>query len=297
MQFVLKPFKEEVKISRLANIHYFEFTPSYETAGDFHPFSELLYVESGSLKVISERYSGEVKEGELIVHGANQKHRLICSEKEATNVVIIGFECLGTSFERLSLRPIKLFLELKKMLAEIIKEARNVYLPPYDVPNLKNMKKRSSFSFGADQLIKGYLEIFLIKCLRAVEPEYHLDNKKTPVLEGDNVPQRVREIKQYLDDNFTQKINVDELSFLFRTNKTTLSKEFKFYFGKTVIDYVNELKIEYTKRALRENFGTLTKISQILNISSVHYLTALFKKHAGVSPTEYLSKIKRSLKI
>ena len=56
--------------------------------------------------------------------------------------------------------------ELQKMIAEIIKEARTVYLPPYDIPNLKDMKKRKKFAFGADQLIKNYLQIFLIKAVQ-----------------------------------------------------------------------------------------------------------------------------------
>ncbi|MBQ7879858.1 MAG: helix-turn-helix transcriptional regulator, partial [Clostridia bacterium] len=108
---------------------------------------------------------------------------------------------------------------------------------------------------------------------------------------------RAREVKKYLDDNYAQKINVDELCFLFGTNKTTLSREFKRLCGKTIVDYVNTLRIERTKRLLRENAYTLTQIAATLNMSSVHYLTALFKKYTGITPTEYVQKVKKTLNL
>ena len=44
----------------------------------------------------------------------------------------------------------ELTAELEKMLAEIIKEGRTVYLPPYNIPNVRDMKKRTEYDFGAD---------------------------------------------------------------------------------------------------------------------------------------------------
>ncbi|MBQ4268526.1 MAG: helix-turn-helix transcriptional regulator [Clostridia bacterium] len=301
MQFILKPFKEEITVERLANIHYFEFTPHYETSGDSHAFCELLYVDSGKIDIVSEHYTGELCERQMIVHGANQTHALQCGDGQAPSVVIIGFECKSAELEKLTYAPLSLSAELQKMLAEIIKEARTVYEPPYDVPNLKNMKKRKKFTFGADQLIKNYLQIFLIKCLR---DNRFSDGQPTPkprmAMKADGADAdetRAREVKKYLDVNYAQKINVDELCFLFGTNKTTLSREFKRLCGKTVVDYVNALRIEHTKRLLRENSYTLTQIAAALNISSVHYLTALFKKYTGITPTQYVQKIKKTLNL
>ena len=99
---------------------------------------------------------------------------------------------------------------------------------------------------------------------------------------------QIYEIKGYLDENFRQKIALSELCFLFNTNKTTLSVNFKQAFGKSIVEYLNDLRIAYTKSALQDGTQTLTQIAYSMNMSSVHYLTALFKKHVGMSPTEYL---------
>ncbi|MBQ7948710.1 MAG: helix-turn-helix transcriptional regulator [Clostridia bacterium] len=294
MEFVLKSFKIDLNITRLANIHYFEFTPNYHTVNDSHGFCELIYVDKGSIEIVSDCYTGGLRQNQMILHGANQNHSLSCNEKVAPNIIVIGFECQSEHLDVLTRSPLLLTDELQKMLAEIIKEARTVYLPPYDVPNLKNMKKRKNFAFGSDQLIKNYLQVFLIKCLRltaSAKPAYHAQ-KHLPAEHT-----QIYEIKRYIDENYRQKIAVEELCFLFNTNKTSLSASFKQAFGKTIIDYVNTLRIEYTKSLLREGSHTLTQIADLLNVSSVHYLTALFKKYVDMTPTEYLHTIRKTLNL
>ncbi len=289
MEFVLKNFKKEIIVSRLANIHYFEFTKNFHTKDDSHDFCELVYVDKGKIDITSQNYTGELTTGSLIVHNAGESHSLTCDEEIAPNIIIIGFECSSPEIDKLTHSPLLLTDELQKMIAEIIKEARTVYLPPYDIPNLKDMKKRKRFAFGADQLIKNYLQIFLIKAVRLAATIEDSGKEER----GGVGFARISEIKKYIDENFAEKIAVEELCFLFNTNKTTLSSEFKNAYGKTLIDYVNKLRVDYTKKLLAEGGYSLTKISEQLNLSSVHYLTALFKKHTGISPTEYLNEIKK----
>lgn len=293
MEFVLKNFKTEIKVNRLANVHYFEFTPNFHTTDDSHDFCELVYVDKGKVEISSEHYTGELRQGSMIIHNSNQRHSLTCREDVAPNIIIIGFECGATALDRLTYAPTPLTEELQKMLAEIIKEGRSVYEPPYDIPYIKDMKKRRRFTFGADQLIKNYLQIFIIKSLRLLDS---LAENKTQHESSPSHPSplpQIGEIKKYLDDNFKEKINIEELCFLFNTNKTTLSKEFKRLFGHTVIDYVNCRRIDYTKKLLREGSSSLTEIANALNMSSVHYLTALFKKQEKITPTEYMRSVKK----
>ena len=292
MEFILKPFKMDLKIKRLANIHYFEFTPNYHTINDSHSFCELVYVDKGSIEISSDNYTGVLYQNQMIVHGANQNHSLTCNERVAPNIIIIGFECKAEILNKLTYSPLLLTDELQKILAEIIKEARAVYLPPYDIPNLKNMKKRKEFVFGSDQLIKNYLQVFLIKCIRLIStPAFAEDRQKTFA----KVNPQIQEVKEYLDANFFQKITIEELCFLFNTNKTSLSSAFKKAFGRTIVDYLNNVRIAHTKSMLREGCYTLTQIADFMNMSSVHYLTALFKKITKMSPTEYIHTIKENL--
>lgn len=66
----------------------------------------------------------------------------------------------------LSVSPATLSHEEQRLLTNIVREGRAVFLPPYDVPNVKNMKKRRNCIFGADQMVKLLLEQLLIHLIR-----------------------------------------------------------------------------------------------------------------------------------
>ena len=219
MKFVLKKFDKALRVPRIANIHYFEFTSNYETSEDRHDFRELIYVDSGSIFVRGEGFSGTLSLGEMIIHRKNEVHSLRCPDGVAPNVVIIGFECDEKKLDRFAFAPVKLSESLTGMLSEIILEGRDVFLPPYDVPNLIDMKKRPDARYGADQLLQSGIENFLIKLIR--EAEFLCDTAEKQAYSP-----FVDSVVSYLERNYRESIYIDELAFLFNTNRTTLCKSF-----------------------------------------------------------------------
>ena len=310
MEFKLKPFKIQLTVSRIANIHYFEFTHNYNTKGDRHAFCELVYVDSGALHIRADNFCGALTENQMILHGANETHSLACPDDSAPNVIIIGFECECEALTPFSRRAVTLSEPLKRLLAEIIREGRAVFLPPYDKPNVTDMKKRENYSFGADQLIKLLLETFLIKLVREESevmpiPEevpggdallVREESAAAPIYEeapgGDAL---ARGIVEYVRRNFTEKISLGELAFLFGTNRTTLCKNFRAATGQPIVEYVNGLKIREAKKMMRTGGKTFTEIAELLRFDSIHYFTRVFKKAENMTPSEYIRTIKSKL--
>lgn len=290
MEYKLKRFLYEIKVTRIANIHYFEFTNKYYTSKGKHAFRELLYVDSGFITVDAENYSGIIKENQLIIHKTNESHSLSCPKDDASNVIIIGFECNSHELDAFSYNPVTLLETHKKLLTEIIKEGRNVFLPPYDVPQQKDMKKRKVYPFGADQLIKIKLENLFIELIRS---KNNFSNEEDTEIIDD----KIHEIHRYLTENFKEKINLSELCFLFGTNKTTLCNKFRSVYGETIISYINKQKIKESKKLLRSNCYNLTEIANIVGFSSVHYFSRIFKQHEKQSPSSYIKTIKSRLMI
>ena len=272
MEFKLKRFEKTLEVTKIANIHYFEFTKRYHTFKDKHSFRELLYVDSGFITVDSDNYSGTVNESYIIIHRADENHSLSCPDDEASNVIIIGFECDCAELDVFSNKPILLNDIQKRLLTEIIKEGRSVFLPPYDVPNQKDMKKRKDYPFGADQMIKIKMENLLIELVRSYK-------NVTEVKKRDIPDEKIGEICNYIDENYKEKITLAELCFLFGTIKTTLCSQFKAVNGETIIGYINKLKIKEAKRLLRNGNLNLTEISVQVGISSVHYFSRTFKQY------------------
>lgn len=290
MEFELKSFNMELNVSRLANIHYFEFTNKFFTLKDSHPFRELVYVDNGSITVESENYCGTLLKNQMILHNESEIHSLVCPEDKAPNVIIIGFECNCPELDRFAFAPVTLSQEQQWYLTEIVKNGRTVFMPPYDQPNIKDMQKRSNLPFGADQMIKLKLELFLISLIQN-EPQTS-DAQTLKVINS-----KIAEIHEYLLNNYRETLNLDELCFLYNTNKTTLCSGFKQAYNTTVIDFVNRLRIKDAKNLLRERKQNVTQISALLGFSSVHYFSRIFKKYVNLSPREYVKSIKSKLDI
>ena len=288
MEFKLKRFERVIEVSRIANIHYFEFTGRYHTFEDKHAFCELVYVDSGSINVEAESYCGSLEKNQLILHRENETHSLTCAGGNAPNVIIIGFECKSKGLDALSAGPVFLSHEEQRLLTDIIKEGRAVFLPPYDVPNLKDMKKRRDYIFGADQMIRLKLEALLIELIRGSE--------EVDVREDDELTDsKIRKIRAYISENYKEHISLDELCFLYNTNKTTLCAQFKAGCGATVLDFINALRIKEAKRLMREGSYNLTQIAEMTGFSSIHYFSRVFKQRENRSPSEYIRTIKARL--
>ena len=143
------------------------------------------------------------------------------------------------------------------------------------------MKKKKNPPFGAEQMLKNLLEYFLISISR----KYGVDTQNEETTVTDKV--NATEIIAYMDDNYKEKITIDELAFIFRTNRSTLCKVFKANTGKTLTEYVNDKKLNKAKEKILSTDKTLTEIAEELNFESIHYFTRFFKKHVGISPKEF----------
>lgn len=281
----LHTFRTELSVTRIANMQYFEMPEGYTSHPDRHPFAELVYVDSGEITVESEGYSGRLKKNELLIHPAGDRHSLSCVGA-APSIIIIGLECPTTHLFPFGRTPVSLSPTLQPMLVEIVKEGRNVFLPPYDIPNRTDMQKRESFPFGADQLIRNLLECFLIKLIR--------EREAAPLGVSGQAAEGLRtgEILRYLENNYREHITLEELCFLFGTNKTTLTKDFRSLTGDTVMGHLAALRLRHAKALLREGTHSVTEIAEVLGFSSVHYFTRFFRKHENMSPSEYAGSIR-----
>lgn len=291
MKYKLHNFNIQINVKRIANIQYFELTSHYSTKSDSHNFCELLYVDRGNLTVNAKNFDGILSLNQLIIHRPGEFHALTTSDTIAPNIIVIGFECDSEALAPFSHQPITLTSEQSNALARVLTEGMSIYKPPFDIPNQTNMSKRDVYPFGADQMIKIGLESLLISLVRSYNTTLSQEKTKTYATDG------VRAVHNYITENFKSKLSLDNLCFLFGFNKTTLCQVFKLEYGTTIFSYINKLKIKEAKALLRTNKMSITEISENLGYESIHYFCRTFKKHTGMSPTEYIKMIKAKLEI
>ena len=95
------------------------------------------------------------------------------------------------------------------------------------------------------------------------------------------------EIKNYLDEHYTEKIVLDDLSEKYYINKYYLTKIFKETYGSTINGYIIAKRITRAKQLLRFTDMTVDEIGAAVGMGDANYFSRTFRKVEGISPREY----------
>lgn len=97
----------------------------------------------------------------------------------------------------------------------------------------------------------------------------------------------LKDVRNYLDEHFREKISLDDLSSLFYIDKYYLTRCFKQQYGYTIHTHLQNLKITHAKELLRFSDDSIEKIAAECGIDDPNYFARLFKKIEGISPGEF----------
>lgn len=113
-----------------------------------------------------------------------------------------------------------------------------------------------------------------------------LANKPTK-LTGSVVPEVVLKVTKYLEDNFEQKLTLDNLAQSFFIAKTTLIYNFKKYLGCSPMDFLLNTRLTKAKEMLATRKLSVGEIADRCGFSSANYFGLIFKQKEGLSPLNY----------
>ena len=112
-------------------------------------------------------------------------------------------------------------------------------------------------------------------------------------LEGPD--EKVRELTQkacsFIRKNYKSPISLTDVAEAVDVNPSYLSRVFKSDMGKTVVEYVNETRVEGAKNMMKEGVP-LKEIAIQLGFSSTSYFMTVFKQITGKTPTQYKKTFK-----
>ena len=97
----------------------------------------------------------------------------------------------------------------------------------------------------------------------------------------------LEKVRAFIDEHFTDKITLDELSEQFFINKYYLTRIFKETYGSTISHYVLTKRITRAKQLIRFSGMTMDEIAETVGMNDANYFSRAFRKVEGISPTEY----------
>ena len=153
------------------------------------------------------------------------------------------------------------------------------------------MRKKENAPWGADQLIKTYLEQLLIHICRRDDNVRFAQR----AVSGNSTARGLilaQRIKDYLNEHYTEKISLESLSAEMSVSTTQLKRTFREQIGQSMVNYLTSLRIAEAKRMIREGNLNFTQVAERVGYDSIYYFSALFKKRTGMTLTEYAKSMK-----
>jgi len=101
---------------------------------------------------------------------------------------------------------------------------------------------------------------------------------------------KIDQIIEYMRQNISSKVTLEELSGIAKLSIFYLSRTFKEATGYPIITYFNKMKIEKAKELLIEGNKKVKEVAYELGYSNEFYFSRMFKRVEGLSPKEFYSK-------
>ncbi|MCB0662301.1 MAG: helix-turn-helix transcriptional regulator [Saprospiraceae bacterium] len=135
--------------------------------------------------------------------------------------------------------------------------------------------------FTNQLFLKGkMLEIFSM-----VLDDYSNLEKGESVLKTMKDREKIIQARNLLIQNFQEPPSIAGLSRTVAVNEFKLKKGFKEVFGKSIIAYLNDYKMELAIQKVEHTEESLAAIADELGFSSPQHFSAAFKKQYGIAPS------------
>lgn len=284
---------KSISIDSITSIHYFEFDDSFVDTPEAHEPWELVYVDRGECMIVADGKSFPLRQGEMYFHKPNEVHHIKTIRGIAPNVFIIVFSSTSDAMGYFENKKLTASISTKQHIAAIIHEAQNTFDLPFNDPKMQNLRLREDNPlWGGEETVLLRLELMLIEIIR--ENRYYMNKPKRFFPKDIIDDEFALKVIDFMESRLYGKFTMDEISHELSFGKTYISKTFTKICGYSIIDYFNMMKINEAKRLIRESRYNFFEISEMLMFSNSHYFSTIFKKHTGMTPTQYKKSCKNN---
>lgn len=175
----------------------------------------------------------------------------------------------GCPSESVKTQCIAYVIELQEQLRKKYPERALPAKSAFDISPAIMSKNRLSEAFGM-------AEAFTNDCLE--------------MFHGDGGEATIVKLVAYVKANHTSPIRLSSLGEMFYCNSAYLGKRFKEHTGVSFTTFVDTLRVEDSKRLLRETNMKIYQVAKLVGYSRSDYFFMKFKKYTGLTPKEFRKK-------
>jgi len=283
-----KPSLQQLSPNTEATIHFKSFEGEEVNVFKFwhyHRELEILYINKGSGKRYIGSHISYFKGGELILIGPMLPHYsyvdpVLPNQKKVSIQLREGFPGV-TILMMPEMQPIRQLLERARLGVSFIGQIKN---------EVGKMLEDLADASPIDRVI----QTFEILKVLAQSEEYKVLNSEGYQIEiapQDN--ERIRNIFNFVRENFTRQISLDEIAEESSMTPPSFARYFKKNTGKTFTQFVNEYRLVHASKLLAEKPTSITDICFESGFNNFSHFNKLFKDYTGQSPSDYRKEFKQ----
>jgi len=244
-----------------------------------HKNVEFIYILSGKTTQYIDNIRYDASPGTMLISNADQIHHFT-SESTLQYYIItvkphILNEVLATQKELFQRNTDSLTFSSQKIICPCVRFSGELRKRTERI--IEEMHREVNHPTSAEQMmiLKNLLTVFFIYTLRCMESENQTKNNA------------LNDITLYIEEQFRQKLTLDELAKKCGYSPKYFSQVFKTMFGITVTEYIQQKRINEACHLLLETDLAISEISRQVgyedNTKFFHY----FKKFTNTTPRGY----------
>ena len=237
----------------------------------------------GVVRVNDNSFS--IHRGSLFLFNANEPHEIIASSQEGVKIAYLQVNNSFCSEYVSCFRNLEL---LKNDLSVFLPTDRRIEITELMVKSLQDYLADTNDLYGL-RCIQSICQLYskllsYVPYRQLTEAAYLARNKKMA---------RLSRITDYIDNNYSDKITLDELAKRENVTKTYLSHFIHDNLNMTFQEYVSSMRFERALKLIRNTTMCLTDISVVSGFSDVKYLSRMLEKHFGKSAQECCAQLRQ----
>jgi len=281
------PFDPTCPIS----VRYLLLRPPACTLPRRHSYIELLFIQHGSVVMSTGGSTVQLQRGDVCLIPEQAEHRIQDYLSRSLRVAALYFLprvifADGAAVEEShSLQPLCRAVQGPVVLrperetqGEVLQALRHIHeLQPAMTPS-------------ARLAAKTYLKLILVQLLACADPGWN--SAPDPHSAAEEM-RRLQPLFDYLDRHYARGLTVEQAAAMLDMSKSHFMRKFHAVTGTGLITYLNRLRIARAKQLIATTEGSLAGIGQEVGFCDQSYFGAVFRKLAGVTPSEFRRKARQ----
>jgi len=249
----------------------------------WHDETELIFFKGGSFTVTLNMKEYRITKPTFMFINSGDIHSIVSDNGCNESAVVFDLKMLSFEyFDAIQYKIIRPLIEGKVQFPTFILDTNPIW------PNVKRLYEKIIFESDKNKLssyikVKSYLYL-LISCLYENNSFLNTDS----IEENDTYKiENLKKVLTFIHKNYSQKISLDEIASLIGMNTQYFCRYFKKLLGKTLTEYINEIRIEKAAECLIKTDTKIIDIAICCGYDNIGYFIKRFKEQKNVSPSKY----------